>query len=479
MNIKYDREIESWINKHRDTIIADWIGISKIPAIKGDPEADAPFGKACLKALKACSDMFKKYGYSANISKDKSYSLVEFGNGEKTIGLFGHSDVVPVGDTWIYTKPFEPVLKDGFLIGRGVSDNKSGIMASLCALEIIKDLNIPIKSKIKVFIGSNEETGMEDIESFAKNEAMPDISLVLDAEFPCCVGEKWISQAFAKSEKRFSDVLDFCGGQAFNIVLDKVEARIKYSKEVETEIKEKIKDSEKFEIKTDDKSIVVLAKGISAHASQPENSINAAHLLAKLLSGVERISKTDRQIMKEAEAILSSHYGESVGIAVSDEVFGKLTFVNGIAKVEDGQLVLSFDIRYGIGIRTDELKLRLEEALGNLGWSVRTVGTMDGFEMASSPLPGVFEKIFEDITGHKKDAYTMGGGTYARFLKNAFSVGTEAEGKTKRTPPFPVPEGHGGAHQCDEMIDTEGFFRAVRIIVRYIIAIDEEINKGI
>ena len=40
-----------------------------------------------------------------------------------------------------------------------------------------------------------------------------------------------------------------------------------------------------------------------------------------------------------------------------------------------------------------------------------------------------------------------------------------------------MPEGHGGPHQCDERIDLEGFFEAVRILTHYVIAADELINE--
>ena len=81
--------------------------------------------------MQKCTKLFSDRGFSAEIFNDSGYALVTLGSGEKTIGIFSHSDVVPVGDDWLYTKPFEPVIKDGALIGRGVEDNKSGIMAAL------------------------------------------------------------------------------------------------------------------------------------------------------------------------------------------------------------------------------------------------------------------------------------------------------------------------------------------------------------
>ena len=227
MNLTYDRQIKEWIEENKEKIIKEWIEICKIPAIKAEPSENAPFGKECARALLMCTDLFKKHGFDTEVYHKSGYSLVSFGNGEKTIGIFTHSDVVPVGDDWLYTNPFEPIVKDGALIGRGVEDNKSGIIATLCAMEILRRYNIPLKSRLQLFIGSNEETGMEDIAAFCKEQQMPEISLIPDAEFPCSTGEKGICQMYATSEDELCDIIDFCGGEAFNIVLDKATAIIR------------------------------------------------------------------------------------------------------------------------------------------------------------------------------------------------------------------------------------------------------------
>lgn len=477
MNSKYDLLAKEWIEKNKEKILNDWIEICKIPSIKGEPAEDAPFGKASARCLRVCTDLFKRRGYDTKIYEKSGYSLVTLGAGKKTIGIFTHSDVVPAGDGWIHTRPFEPVVKDGVLIGRGVSDNKSGIMASLCAMEIIKDRSIPIKSRLQLFIGSDEETGMEDISAFAEKQPMPEISLVPDAEFPCCVGEKGICHLYADSGDRISDIVDFCGGEAFNIVLDKAVATIKYSKELEVELKEATNGCPEFEIDVKNDAMTVLAKGVAAHASEPEGSVNAAYLLAKLLSKTNAISGSDKKIMKEAAEILSCPYGTSLGIDSCDDLFGRLTFVNGIAKVMDGRLRLSFDMRYGGTLDFEDLINRTRSAFCKFGWEISVETNSAGFAIdGKSALPAMFEDIYKEITGTEKKAFTMGGGTYARHIKNAISVGTEAKQSIRRTPGLEMPAGHGGCHQCDEMIDIEGFFAAVRIIVQYLIAMDEDIN---
>ena len=478
MNLTYDRQIKEWIEENKEKIIKEWIEICKIPAIKAEPSENAPFGKECARALLMCTDLFKKHGFDTEVYHKSGYSLVSFGNGEKTIGIFTHSDVVPVGDDWLYTNPFEPIVKDGALIGRGVEDNKSGIIATLCAMEILRRYNIPLKSRLQLFIGSNEETGMEDIAAFCKEQQMPEISLIPDAEFPCSTGEKGICQMYATSEDELCDIIDFCGGEAFNIVLDKATAIIRYSAELEREITDKIKDNDSISIEISDGTIRISAKGIAKHASIPEGSVNAAYLLAQLLADVKSLNDVDRKVMRDVAHILSCPFGTSMGIDFCDELFGKLTFVNGIAAVKAKKLSLSFDMRYSSALDAEYLIKRTQDSFKHLGWTVKVEDNKPGFSIdEGSKIPEIFEGIYKEVTGFDKKSFKLGGGTYARNLKNAFSVGTFTETADRNTKVFEMPAGHGGAHQCDEMIDIESFFTAVRIIIHYLIAMDEEINR--
>ena len=80
--------------------------------------------------------------------------------GGKSIMLTGHIDVVPPGarEHW-QTDPFEPVLKDGFLHGRGTVDMKGGVACMLMAVEILKELDIPLSGDIVFTTVVDEEIG--------------------------------------------------------------------------------------------------------------------------------------------------------------------------------------------------------------------------------------------------------------------------------------------------------------------------------
>lgn len=478
INKNYDMMINEWIDKNKERIIESWIELCRIPSIKGQAEEGAPFGRSCADALEFAAKLFDSEKIKSELYADSGYAIAKYGQGEKKIGLFCHSDVVPVGEDWIYTEPFNPIIKDGALIGRGTEDNKSGIIASLCILEFLRDYNIPVKSSIETFIGSDEECGMGDMDKYLVEQTMPDVSIVPDADFPCSTGEKGIYHFWCESRETLTDVLSMFGGEAFNIVLDKVVTEIRYNEELYTEIQNKTADCDNFNVTADENIIRILARGIAKHASIPDGSLNAAYITAGLLANCDNLCENDRKLMSKVKDILSSSYGESLNIAHEDVNFGKTTTVNGMVKVDDGKVCLSFDCRYGDTYSSADIESNSVDALDKFGFDVTYKDNRAGFSIdKNSSIPLKLEEIYAECTGEKLKSVLMSGGTYARRLKNAFSVGTFIIKKDRTTPVFKMPEGHGGAHQCDEMIDIEGFFEALRVIIHYVLACDELINE--
>lgn len=74
------------------------------------------------------------------------------------IHFTGHYDVVPAGEDWA-TDPYEPTLEDGNLYARGASDMKSGIAASVLAVDALRELGVPLEGSITQSMTVDEETG--------------------------------------------------------------------------------------------------------------------------------------------------------------------------------------------------------------------------------------------------------------------------------------------------------------------------------
>ena len=77
---------------------------------------------------------------------------------KKTVLLYAHHDVQPVGDLDLWnTEPFDPIVKDGRLFGRGSGDNKAGVVVHY---NVVKELLNDLPVNIKIFVEGEEEIGL-------------------------------------------------------------------------------------------------------------------------------------------------------------------------------------------------------------------------------------------------------------------------------------------------------------------------------
>ncbi|MGC4944333.1 M20/M25/M40 family metallo-hydrolase [Kribbella sp. DT2] len=79
------------------------------------------------------------------------------GGDEPGLLLLGHTDVVPIGDGWT-TDPFGGELVDGRIYGRGASDMKGGLAASLAAMAALRETNLRGPVELAALV-DEEETG--------------------------------------------------------------------------------------------------------------------------------------------------------------------------------------------------------------------------------------------------------------------------------------------------------------------------------
>lgn len=444
--MRYEEEVHNYVQTHKDEMINILKELVKIPSVRSAPEEGAPFGRACADVLEYVKSCWQKNGFDTEIHRDGGYLLSYYGDGAKSIGLFSHADVVSVSDDWMFAEPFSMIKKDGFLIGRGVMDDKASIVISLYCAKILKELNIPFNSKLVVFTGANEETGMADIKNYINENTPPDFALVTDCAFPIYRGDKGILQLEAMSDTPFKEIEDFSGGSNINITLGQATAKINGNEITET--------------------------GVSCHGALPKGSVNAGYLLAKKLCDENLLCKEDMEQMKLIKLLLEKYYGEIFGIDGEDKVFGKLTCSNGIIRTESGKPALTFDIRYGIDMDYETIKNKINKFFKQNGWSVRIIREKRPYVISENDvyLQKCLKAYKEFCKTDTVPTYINAGATYAGALPCAVETGTDLyNGK-----PEGMPDGHGNAHQPDECINEKGFLDATELILHMILECDTE-----
>ena len=152
------RKVSQWFDDHMDEMTEDIKRIVRFPSVSdhnAKPE-EGPFGQACRDVLDDMLAMGREYGFH---TENKEYYVGTIGtqnpDWKNTIGMWNHLDVVPTGVGWAHD-PFDPYIKDGFLIGRGVADNKGPAVAMLYIMRCLRDLNIPMKHDLCLFVGCDE-----------------------------------------------------------------------------------------------------------------------------------------------------------------------------------------------------------------------------------------------------------------------------------------------------------------------------------
>ena len=182
MNRELYDKIDHWMETHREELIQDICRLVKIPSISNPEEEVKPYGKRCRDALAEMLKIGQEYGFRTNnyegyvgalwLEEDtKDVSM------ENTIGFWNHLDVVPVGNNWKYD-PFDPIVKDGFLIGRGAQDNKGPAVGMMYVMRCLKELGIPLNHHLCLFVGCDEERGMTDLEYYTAHYQTPALCML-------------------------------------------------------------------------------------------------------------------------------------------------------------------------------------------------------------------------------------------------------------------------------------------------------------
>ena len=454
MNIDFKQEVLN----HKEDLLKDLFELLSVRSILGtDITEETPFGSGPREALDLILSFGERDGYKTKLVENKA-GHIEVGEGEEIFGILGHVDVVPVVEADWISHPFKPEVRDGKIFARGSLDDKGPTMAAYYAVKLLDKLGVKWNKRIRLIIGSDEETGFRCVESYFKHEEQPASGFTPDAMFPLVYAEK--ARATFDHKLKFVEedgaynykLVKFNGGQVLNMVIASAEAEL--VGEV-TDIKEKFEKflaQEKLEGKVSvENTIKLTLKGKAAHGSTPQYGINGATKLAEFLSTLGLDNNGKNFVDYIVAKLANDPFGEKLGIDYKDNEMGEATYNYG---------VLDYDLEKKIGIvSTDcrhpkkfDLVARLYEVeVDNI--DIEVTSTKEAhYVPKDDELVTTLMDVYRKHTGDtKNDAFVLGGGTYARCLKKGVAFGLLFPGKEDTM------------HQANEYLEIEDLLLATAI----------------
>ena len=455
--MEYNAKLDAALEALRPDMIETLQRWIRVPSVRAERSADnAPFGEGVRRALDVAMADLARLGMNPR-DVDGYCCDAEIGEGEETVAVLAHLDVVPEGDGWDHD-PYGGEIIDGRLIGRGTADDKGPGVAALFAMKAIVDAGIPLKRKCRLILGCDEESGMEDLHYYEEKIGLPDMGFSPDANFPLINTEKGIMSMKCSAKVADERLISIACGTRSNVVPGMATAIVAGDWREAAADAFAVEDEDcAIETELVDGNTKITVTGVPAHAAWPEKGKNAGKMLLTVLSAMG-IGGAPVSLL--VEACCAEDRGEGLGIAGSDSVSGALTINLGLLSVAGGEMKLTFDCRFPVFFNPQMVGETVRKRLAPAGFETVLPRVSEPHHVPeSSELVTKLMGVYNAITGENAKPFAIGGGTYARHLKEGVAFGMLFPGELELE------------HQANESIDVENFVRAARIYAYSIVAL--------
>lgn len=412
------------IEQQKDALIRDLQGCIRIPSLYADDGSGHPYGAQLHRCLTYVLDLAKSMGFETH-DMDGHVGWCEYGQGEEMVAVLGHLDVVPEGEGWT-VPPYEGLVTDGKIYGRGTMDDKGPSMAALYALKAIKDSGVALKRRVRLIFGLNEETGSADMKYYlAHGGEVPVMGFTPDGEYPVINGEKGLITEFFGCDLEQEGELrlvEIAGGAAHNIVPSQAAAELACSPALAAEICAMTAD--KVTCTPTEGGVRIEAQGVNAHGGTPWEGENAIGRLMQFLAKLPFQGQFGKIVAFLAEKIGMEWDGASLGIAMEDALSGHLTVNMGVIQGDAGHLEVKMNYRYPVTRTFEECGPVVRAAFEEAGFrQTHFLHKARIYMPPETPLVEKLVKVYSDYTGQKAQPKSIGGGTYAKMMPNILAFG--------------------------------------------------------
>lgn len=409
-----------------DEFIKDLSALIAIESVEGEPKKAAPFGENVKTALLWFLKKAESFGFKT-INYDNYAGEIVYGDGQE-IGIIGHLDVVPVGDGWNYP-PFALTEKDGYLIGRGVGDDKGAMLMTLYALKELKKSGEKCNKKFRFFVGCNEESGWKDVDYLKTKTTLPEYGFSPDGNFPVAYAEKgfYFVKVVVPPFKNFSAIT---GGTVINAVCAKASVCPKGN------FDKSLLDKHGLRYENG----LIVSYGVAAHGSKPQLGKNALLPLLKFL----------KDSGEDVGDVIDYLFSDKWNVLKMQNEQGFITFSPNLAEpLPNGGTLISCDMRI-------PAPFTLKTVLNKIAQSPLNISVIDHkHPPVMTDKNGKFVQTllaaYNSVTGENASPVSMGGSTFARVFNKGCAFGPE----------FPNTNYH--MHEADERVEKYLFIKSYEI----------------
>lgn len=402
----------------------------QIPSVKSDATDHDPFGKPIGEALDFFLAHAQGLGFQTR-NLDRYVGIVEMGEGEEELGVLVHLDVVPAGDRskWRFD-PFSAEIHEGAIWGRGTLDDKGPAMAVLYAMKHLLDLDVIWDRRVRLIIGTDEESTWQDIAYYKGKEKPPTFAFTPDGCFPVTNSEKGIlTLRYEKQVEQPSVVVEVKAGDRYNVTPGIAEAVVSFK---DCHLDGKYVESTEYvtiQRLTDDQWKIV-ARGQEGRTSDPDVERNGIHLLIQYLKNYLLEGDGFWEVIHFYEQYLQASDGSGHHVQREDPISGKLTLAPCILNWEHKKVSLVSNIRYPSTSKLEELIGAMTPRLNSTSFSWQVVDHKAPiFISEDDPFIQKLMSVYNVYFDRQDEPLSISGGTYARAFPNTVAFGALIPGK--------------------------------------------------
>lgn len=454
--------ISAWVESHRDSYLRDVSRLVAIRSVTGEPKEGMPFGEGPAAALEEAMRICEEHGLI--VKNHEGYVMTADVSGEKTaLDILAHLDVVGEGEGW-NTDPYEATEIDGCLYGRGTDDDKGPAVAAIYAMQCAREL-FPLQSNVRLILGTDEESGSKDIEYYYGKENSAPYTFSPDASFPVYNTEKGgLVGNFQKkwqAETALPRVAWFEGGYRINVLPSDARALVLGLSRAEAEpIAQKIAAElgGTLSVHEAEGGVMLAFRGVSAHASTPEEGLNGITALIRILLALPLAENESRNALNALSRLMphGESDGKSVGIAMQDAESGALTLAFSLLSMNEKGVHGAFDSRVPICATEENCRVRAKKAFEACGFSFKGKQRPPHHTPAEIGFVQSMLNRYEEFSGRTGECLAMGGGTYVHEIEGGVAFGAG------------MPDFVSNLHSANERMNIADMLTAIKIFAAVI-----------